>query len=338
MLFLPAGPARRPLPDGPVGVVDVPHVPVDGHVAQQVVVAVFPRRFHDGPRPGLFARGGLSGEGVGPLGDEEFVLAHQVEGGGVSGCLDGRDDAGGPVVAHRAVEPVEQAAAEPAGHDGGGVLPVSVLVLGTDVAADDGQCIQRYNPSFNAVAGDRVEIDETYFRDSNKGYRKGTMPRPARKSGRKAAKRGLSKQQVCVVTGIDDTGTSFLVVSGRGMLGKERAYKVLNGRIGKGALVVTDKAGAYPTVIDRLGAALERTDAAGHAINRINSLHARLKDFMHGFKGVSTKHLQSYLAWFQWTEAFKSGPAEQRGTVGRQIRNGVYRLTRSMYVRMPMPV
>lgn len=35
-----------------------------------------------------------------------------------------------------------------------------------------------------------------------------------------------------------------------------------------------------------------------HAINRINSLHARLKDFMHGFKGMSTKHLQSYLAWF----------------------------------------
>lgn len=51
-----------------------------------------------------------------------------------------------------------------------------------------------------AVAGDRVEIDETYFRDSYKGCRKGTMPRPARKSGREAAKRGLSKQQVCVVT------------------------------------------------------------------------------------------------------------------------------------------
>lgn len=70
----------------------------------------------------------------------------------------------------------------------------------------------------------------------------------------------------------------------------------------------------------------------------VNSLHARLKDFMHGFKGVSTKHLQSYLAWFQWTEAFKSGPTEQRGVIGRQIRNGVYRLTRRMYVRMPMPV
>jgi transposase-like protein len=200
------------------------------------------------------------------------------------------------------------------------------------------ECIQRYNPSFNAVAGDRVEIYETYFRDSYKGCRKGTMPRPARKSGRKAAKRGLSKQQVCVVTGIDDVGASFLVVSGSGMLGKERAYKVLNGRIGKSALAVTDKAGTYPAFLNHLGATLERTDASGRAINRVNSLHARLKDFMHGFKGVSTKHLQSYLAWFQWTEAFKSGPAERRGVIGRQIRNGVYRLTRRMYVRMPMPV
>lgn len=200
------------------------------------------------------------------------------------------------------------------------------------------ECIQRYNPSFNAMAGDRVEIDETYFRDSYKGYRKGTMPRPARKSGKKAAKRGLSKQQVCVVAGIDDTGASFLVVSGRGMLGKERAYKVLNGRIGKGALVVTDKAEVYPAVLERLGATLERTDATEHAINHINSLHARLKDFMHGFKGVSTKYLQFYLAWFQWTDAFKSEPTEQRGTIGRQIRNGVYRLTRIIYVRMPMPV
>ena len=95
------------------------------------------------------------------------------------------------------------------------------------------ECVQRYNPSFNAVAGDRFEIDETYFRDSYRGYRKGAMPRPARKSNSKASKRGLSKQQVCVVTGINDTGASFLVVSGRGMLGKERACKTLNGRIGR---------------------------------------------------------------------------------------------------------
>lgn len=177
------------------------------------------------------------------------------------------------------------------------------------------ECIQRYNPSFNAVAGNHVEIDATHFRDSYKDYRKGTMPRPARKSGKKAAKRGLSKQQVCVVTGIYDAGTSFLVVSGRCMLDKERTYKAPAGHISKGALVVTDKAGAYPAILERLGATLERTDTTEHAINRINSLNGRLKDFMHGFKGMSTKHLQSCLAWFQWTEAFKSAPTEQRGTI-----------------------
>lgn len=84
-------------------------------------------------------------------------------------------------------------------------------------------------------------------------------------------------------------------------------------RIGKGALVVTDKAGAYPAVLKRLGATLERTDATEHAINRINSLHARFKDFIYDFKGLSTKHLQSYLAWFQWTEAFKRADPPSSG-------------------------
>ena len=150
------------------------------------------------------------------------------------------------------------------------------------------ECIQRYNPSFNAVVGDRVEIDETYFRDSYKGYRKGTMPRPARKSGKKAAKRGLSKQQVCVVTGIDDTGASFLVVSGRGMLGKERAYKVLHNRIGKGALVVTDKAGAYPRRprTTRRDAGTHGRDRARHQPHQqparpAQGLHARFQGSIH---------------------------------------------------------
>ncbi|OXN00415.1 IS1595 family transposase [Bifidobacterium vansinderenii] len=204
------------------------------------------------------------------------------------------------------------------------------------------ECIKRYNPAFNTGAGDRVEIDETYFRDSYKGYghanSKLTMPRPARTSGKKASKRGLSKEQVCVVTGIDDKGASFLVVAGRGLLGKARALRALTGRIGAGALVVTDKAGSYPAVLKRLGAELKQTDATEHGINRVNSLHARLKDFMKPFKGVSTKHLQSYLSWFQWTEVFKSRPTEQQRTMGRQVRGGTYRRTRSAYINMPMPI
>lgn len=206
------------------------------------------------------------------------------------------------------------------------------------------ECIKRYNPAFNTGAGDRVEIDETYFRDSYKGYghanSKLTMPRPVRTSGKKAAKRGLSKEQVCVVAGIDDKGASFLLVAGRGILGKTRALRALTGRIGAGALVVTDKAGSYPAVLKTLGTELKQTDATEHGINRANSnsLHARLKDFMKPYKSVSTKYLQSYLSWFQWTETFRSKPTKQQRTMGRQVRGGTYRHTRSAYINMPLTI
>lgn len=91
-----------------------------------------------------------------------------------------------------------------------------------------------------------------------------------------------------MVTGIDDEGASFLVV--------------------------TDKAGAYPAVLKRLGAKMKQEDSHSHAISHINSLHSRLKDFMYGFKGVSPKYLQSYLPWFKWTESFKSGIIGQHNT------------------------
>lgn len=104
-------------------------------------------------------------------------------------------------------------------------------------------------------------------------------------------------------------------------VGNARTPSKTKGRIGKGALVVTDKAGAYPAALERLSAKLEREDSHAHAINRINSIHSRLKDFMYGFNGVSTKHLQSYLPWFKWTETFKSGvirPAQHRRPSARQ--------------------
>lgn len=46
------------------------------------------------------------------------------------------------------------------------------------------------------------------------------------------------------------------------------------------------------------------------AINRVNTLHARLEAFMFGFHGVSTKYLQAYLDWFQWLVAFIDGFGE----------------------------
>ena len=65
-----------------------------------------------------------------------------------------------------------------------------------------------------------VEIGETYFAESVKvnhvksGF---AMPRPSRKRGKEVKKRGISSEQVCVLTGLDRQGNIYaeLVYKGR---------------------------------------------------------------------------------------------------------------------------
>ena len=75
------------------------------------------------------------------------------------------------------------------------------------------------------------------------------------------------------------------------------------------------------------------------AINRVNTLHARLEAFMFGFHGVSTKYLQAYLDWFQWLGAFTDGCGDTGDDrlLARQLGNGLYRIRRRDYQRMTPP-
>lgn len=104
----------------------------------------------------------------------------------------------------------------------------------------------------------------------------------------------------------------------------------LKPHIGRGADVLTDGAPAYVKPLAGLGANLTQTDADDHAINRVNTLHARLEDFMFGFHGVSTKYLQAYLDWFQWLGAFADGCGDTGDDrlLARQLGNGLYRIRR----------
>lgn len=205
------------------------------------------------------------------------------------------------------------------------------------------ECIRRYTPVLRSEAGSCVQLDETYFRESFKGNHTKSavfvMPRKARKRTKSLRKRGLSKEQICVATGVDDTGRSFLTVCGRGVISKDRAMSALKPHIGRGADVLTDGASAYVKPLAELGANLTQTDADDHAINRVNTLHARLEDFMFGFHGVSTKYLQAYLDWFQWLGAFTDGCGDTGDDrlLARQLGNGLYRIRRRDYQRMTPP-
>ena len=195
------------------------------------------------------------------------------------------------------------------------------------------ECLKGYSPEFHVGRGRACELDETYFPESFKGnHSKGsfTLPRRARHRGKQVHKRGLSREQICVMTGISDMNATFFEVSGRGVVSRKRAAEALRGRIGAGAVVATDKATAYVDALHDLKVASHESydskDRSEGTINRINTVHSLLDSFMARFKGVSTKHLGAYLDWFRWCRTFMAaGTGAAERTVARQLANGVCR-------------
>ncbi len=146
-----------------------------------------------------------------------------------------------------------------------------------------------------------VEADETYVRDSRKGERH--LDRPARKRGGKAAKRGLSREQVAILVAADRSGATVCAVLPEASAVAIQA--VLEPVIDKDVLLVTDGARAYPPCATALGishevlnqSAGERVRGELH-IQTVNNRHQRLKAFLAPFRGVASKYLPNYLRWF----------------------------------------
>jgi hypothetical protein len=62
-----------------------------------------------------------------------------------------------------------------------------------------------------------VESDETFFLESDKGKKNLTHRKP-RKRGGSASKRGISKEQICVVVAYDRNGQILSEVAGKGRI------------------------------------------------------------------------------------------------------------------------
>ncbi len=190
------------------------------------------------------------------------------------------------------------------------------------------EVISRFNDAFAVGEGCGCELDETYFRESFKGnHANGSfrMPRKPRHRGGEVTVRGLSKEQICVMSGVNDTDGSLLDLAGRGSLSARRALNALRDKVQEGSLVATDKAGAYPAALRELRVAAhvayDSWDRSEGAINRVNALHSALDHFMSRFRGVSTKHLKEYLEWFRWVCEY--GGEDAIGVLLRQMESSV---------------
>ncbi len=148
-----------------------------------------------------------------------------------------------------------------------------------------------------------AEADETMFLLSFKGKRSG-LGRIARKRGGKAAKRGLSHEQVPVLVARDRAGVTMdCVLEAMDMMTLSAALKPF---VGKDVVLCTDSSKALAGAARELGiehhavnlAAGIRVDGAWHVQN-VNAYHSRLKAWVRKFRGVATCYLPSYLGWFR---------------------------------------
>lgn len=153
-----------------------------------------------------------------------------------------------------------------------------------------------------------AEADETFFLESFKGQRH--IPRIARKRGGKAAKRGLSAEQIPVLVVRDRHGeTADFVLQG---VGVEQIEPVLNPLLNKDVMLCTDGAAVYKLIAQHAGivhrpvnvAAGQRVVGGIYHIQNVNAYDSRLKQWMVGFHGVATRYLESYLGWHRMLDRF----------------------------------
>lgn len=157
-----------------------------------------------------------------------------------------------------------------------------------------------------------VEVDETYFLESHKG-RKTIPTRKSRKRGGSASKRGISKEQVCVLVARDRNKTTLSKRVGSGRILTEQIDITLTSHFQSDTVLISDAHNSYKSYsakndLEHIiinGSKKEYVKKGIYHLNNINNYHSRLKKWISRFNGVSTKYLQLYLVWFQFLDIRK---------------------------------
>jgi len=152
-----------------------------------------------------------------------------------------------------------------------------------------------------------AETDETYTLRSYKGQPRrlrAEQARAPRRRGGKAAKRGLSDEQVPILVLRDRSGQTADFVLERG--DACHITPAFAQSLADDAILCTDASAALAAAAKDCGiehhaintARGERRRGPWH-IQNVNAYHSRWKTWMIRFHGVATSYLENYLGWFR---------------------------------------
>ena len=170
-----------------------------------------------------------------------------------------------------------------------------------------------------------IEADETFFALSFKGNHKKSsfvMPRACHKRGKSIHTRGISAEQVCVPCAVDRSGNYLSIIAALGRIKTKDLHIVYDGKIKDKSTLCTDKMNSYVRFAKSNGIELiqlktGKSKRGVYHIQHINAYHSSLKNFIHIFRGVSTKYLNNYLLWNNWINVSEGSMQDKTNTLLR---------------------
>lgn len=153
-----------------------------------------------------------------------------------------------------------------------------------------------------------IETDETYELFSVKGSR--SHNQKPRKRGGVAGKRGISKEQVCILVARDRFRNTSCQVAGLGRISSEIVKKRIGPQIVPGSIVCSDEEPtlrAFCREAKLTQFAINSQDKTRvingiYHIQNVNAYHSRYKLWERRFKGIATKYTDNYLRWFNFLD------------------------------------
>lgn len=154
-----------------------------------------------------------------------------------------------------------------------------------------------------------LEVDETFFRYSEKGNKNVTGRKP-HKRGERSKMRGISREKVCVLVSRDRDKETHARIACMGQISKLKAKTLLDPYIQTVSTLCSDANKAWEAFAKDsekkhvvLNASQKERVKNIYHIQNVNAFHSRLKDWMRRFKGVASKFLDNYLTWFRFLDA-----------------------------------
>ena len=159
---------------------------------------------------------------------------------------------------------------------------------------------------------DNTQTDEKYFSINLKGTKPNNMPRYSKKrtSSSGNSLKGLNHHKVCVISSIDEHNNLILKIAGLSKCNTKMIENVLGNKVKNVSSMNTDSATAYESFCFNHGIVLHSIPSGAHSIgsiniNTINGIHSQLDSWLSKFRGVSIRHLQGYLNWFNYIFTMK---------------------------------